>query len=193
MKKNTKPIIILAVVILLVIGGFSAISMYNYQNVSEIEVSASPFGIQWGADKESVEKTMAAQGYEIKESEKNNLYRMTYILSDYQGIEGANGYAVFAFDESLKFTELYLQFTTADYANGLCDTNTVDMLYKSFRKSLNKNYEKMPYNSLEGYEYWKGENIFTTLYYKPSAAVIVLYTQNDTIAERAEELLNSDN
>ena len=193
MQKNSKPIIILAVVILLVVVGFSAISMYNYQNLPEVEISESPFGIQWGTDKESVEQTMAAQGYEIKESEKNNPFRMTCILSDYQGIEGANGYAVFTFDESLKFTEVYLQFTTPDYANGLCDTNTVDMLYKSFYKCLDRKYEKMPYTSLEDYEYWKGENIFTTLYYQKSTAVIVLYTQNDTIAERAEELRNSNN
>lgn len=193
MQKNSKPVIIMAIVILLVVVGFSAISMYNYQNVPEVEISESPFGIQWGADKEIVESAMSAQGYELKTSDVENPYRLVYILRNYQGLAGANGYAIFTFDESLKFTDVLLQFSSPDYANGSCEAKTVDMLYKSFCKTLNKKYEKMPYDSLEDYEYWKGENLFSTVFYLKSEAVLILYSQNDTIAEQTDEMLNSNN
>jgi len=193
MSSKSKPIIIMAIAILLLVVGFSAISMYNYRNVPEVEISESPFGIQWGADKESVESTMAAQGYQIKNTDAETPYRLVYILKDYQGLTGANGCVIFTFDETFKVTEVLLQFTTPDYANGLCNAEDINNLYKGFYKSLNKKYEKMPYNALEGYEYWKGENLFTTMYYESSMAVVVLYTQNDTIAERAEEMLNNNN
>ncbi len=192
MKQNSKSIIIMAIIIFLVVGGFSAISMYNYQKVPMIEITESPFGIQWGTDKEAVENTMAAQGYEWKASDEENANRMVYFLYDYQGVEGADGYAIFTFDESLILTDVLLQFTTADFANGSCSQDMVNMLYKSFRKSLDAKYEKMSYDSLDGYEYWKGENLFTTLFYQESEAVFVLYSQKDAVAERAEELHNSD-
>lgn len=192
MKQSSKSITIMAIIILLVVGGFSAISMYNYQKVPMIEISESPFGIQWGADKGTVVNAMSAQGFELMERDEENDYRVVYLLHNYQGVEGADGYAIFTFDESFLLADILLQFTTSDFANGFCSEDKVNEMYKIFRKSLDAKYEKMPYDSLEGYEYWKGENLFTTLFYQKSESVLVLYTQKDSVAERAEELHNSD-
>lgn len=192
MQRNSKPILIMAIIILLVVGGFSAIPMYKYHSLPTIEISEAPFGIQWQTDKETVVNAMSAQGYELMERDEENDYRVVYLLHNYQGVEGADGYAIFTFDESLILTDILLQFTTSDFANGFCSKEKVNEIYKIFRKSLDVKYEKMPYDSLEGYEYWKGENLFATLFYQKSESVLVLYSQKDTVAERAEELHESD-
>lgn len=187
MKKDSKPIFIMTICIFIVIGIFSAVSIYSYQSVPMIDVSELPFGIAWGTAKPEAENMMSTQGHEKYDADVEYTQTTTYTLRNYQNMEGVNGYAILNFDESLGFDEAILDFRSADTANGMCAEGKVDQLYKSLKKSLNDGYETAPYNALEGYEYWQGENVFVTVYYQKQNQITIAYSSSDNIAERAAE------
>ena len=188
MGKSLKPIVIMTVCILVAVGIFSAIAIYDYRNVPEIDVSESPFGIRWGTPKDEAESMMAALGHEKMNHSEEYTRESVYTIYNYQSMEGVSGCAVLNFDEALKLEEVILDFRSPNVSNGLCGEDKVELLCKSLKKSLNTHYKKMSYNGLEDYEYWQGENVFVTVYYQKPDVLTIAYSDNDSVAEYAEEL-----
>ena len=183
MNKSAKPIFIVTICIVAVIAIFSAISVYNYQKVPNVDVSELPFGIIWGTSLEEAEKKMESLGYTKYVENEGSTQKIVYTVTNYHGMEGVNGQAFLLFDENFKCNEIILYFQSIDTANGMCDKNIMKSYYKSLRKSLNSQYEQVSNDYLEDYEYWSDDSVFITMFYDAPQSLTIDYADKNNITE----------
>lgn len=192
MKKGTKILIVITLLILWIIVGLPILMKIMNTPVPTISITEDPLGLAWGTGREDAAAYMHSQGYEALGGEEIILLNQNqvYTISNYQNVEGLNGVTILTFDEKGGLAGVILDFKSSA-ANGTCADDLVDTAYISMRKTLNKQFTKMDYDSLEDYEYWSGEQTFFTLIRQRYKSLTLSYAPGNSVEAYAEEMKNS--
>lgn len=192
MNKGTKRLIVISLLILWVIAGLPILMNIINTPAPTISITEAPLGLAWGTSREDAVTYMQNHGYESLGGEEEVLdtYKQVYTVSNYQNVEGLNGVVILSFDEKGGLAGAILDFKSIA-ANGTCIGDQIDPVYMGMRKTLNKQFTKMSYDSLEGYEYWSGEQTFFTLIHNKSTSLTLSFSPGNSVETYAEEMKNS--
>ena len=192
MNKGTKILIAVTLLILWIIVGLPILIKIIDTPVPAINITEAPLGLAWGTNRENTASYMRKQGYQPLGGEEVILYsyQQVYNVSNYQNVAGLNGVIILTFDENGGLAGAILDFKSSA-ANGTCTDELIDTTYIGMRNTLNKQFTKMSYDSLEDYEYWSGEQTFFTLIHKKSTSLTLSFSPGNSVEAYAEEMKNS--
>ncbi len=178
MTSKKKKIAFVSLGILLVAVVAMAIILPSY--LSTPDLSELVLDINWGTSKTEVEETALNKGF-FKQSIDKELERMSvFNFTNFAGISGADGRAIFTYDDSSKLTEVICYFKTSESLGEYAiDAKTVDKLKDSFEKGFTKKIGSVietPDDKLSFSGFWIGEQSLISMTYSKGEDLTIAFS-----------------